>query len=87
MENEEKDVQTTQTTQTTFTSDDIAKYQKQIDDLTAERDSLKSELSSKNTAFDEMKAELQKTKEMNFTLVRQTSVKQQSVEDIINDIF
>jgi len=84
MENEEKDVQTTQTT---FTSDDIAKYQKQIDDLTAERDSLKSELSSKNTAFDEMKAELQKTKEMNFTLVRQTAVKQQSVEDILNDIF
>lgn len=81
MENEEKDVQTT------FTADDIANYQKQIDDLTAERDSLKSELSSKNTAFDEMKAELQKTKEMNFTLVRHTAVEQKSVEDIINDIF
>lgn len=81
MENEETNVQAT------FTADDIANYQKQIDDLTAERDSLKSELSSKNTAFDEMKAELQKTKEMNFTLVRQASVEQKSVEDILNDIF
>ena len=81
MENEETNVQAT------FTADDIANYQKQIDDLTAERDSLKNELSSKNTAFDEMKAELQKTKEMNFTLVRHTAVEQKSVEDIINDIF
>lgn len=81
MENEETNVQAT------FTADDIANYQKQIDDLTAERDSLKSELSSKNTAYDEVKAELQKTKEMNFTLVRQASVEQKSVEDILNDIF
>lgn len=81
MENEETNVQTT------FTAEDIAAYQKQIDDLTAERDSLKSELSSKNSAYDEVKAELQKTKEMNFTLVRQTAVEKKSVEDILNDIF
>ena len=81
MENEETNVQTT------FTAEDIAKYQKQIDDLTAERDSLKNELSSKTAAYDETKAELQKTKEMNFTLVRQTSVEKKSVEDILNDIF
>ena len=74
-------------TNVTLTPEEIAALQTQVSDLTAERDSLKSELGSKNEELTNIKTELQKTKELNFTLARQTTVQKQSVEDILNDMF
>lgn len=81
------DENTNNVTEVTLTPEEIAALQTQVTDLTAERDSLKSELGSKNDELATIKTELQKTKELNFTLARQTTVPKQSVEDILNDIF
>lgn len=48
----------------------IETTQKSIEDLTAERDSFKSENSEIKTQLDSMTKELKATKEMNFTLAR-----------------
>lgn len=60
-----------------------------IENITAERDSFKTEnetLLKENTDKSE---ELKKTKEMNFTLARKldTSSKRESVEDILHNMF
>lgn len=81
------DENTNNVTNVTLTLEEIAALQTQVSDLTAERDSLKSELGSKNDELATIKTELQKTKELNFALARQTTVPKQSVEDILNDIF
>lgn len=81
------DENTNANNEVTLTPEEIAALQTQVSDLTAERDSLKSELGSKNDELANVRAELQKTKELNFTLARQTTVPKQSVEDILNDMF
>lgn len=74
-------------TNVTLTPEEIAALQNQVSDLTAERDSLKSELGSKNDELANIKTELQKTKELNFTLARQATVPKKSAEDILNEMF
>lgn len=61
-----------------------------IDDLIAERDSLKTELEQIKQEQKLILSELKKTKEVNFTLARQTSVSDQvnkAPEDLINEMF
>ena len=57
---------------TTYLSS-IETSQKSIDDLTAERDSFKTENSDLKARLDTNSKELKATKEMNFTLARKVS--------------
>lgn len=57
---------------TTYLSS-IENSQKSIDDLTAERDSFKTENSDLKAQLDTNSKELKATKEMNFTLARKVS--------------
>lgn len=59
-----------------------------LDDLTAERDSFKSENQKLTESVDEIKEELRKTKELNYTLSRKLSVEpKKSAEEILNELF
>lgn len=49
-----------------------------ISDLEAEVASLKSELNEKNVSHETLKKELQKTKEMNYTLTRRLDVSRET---------
>ena len=58
------------------------------DDMEAERDSFKNENEKLKAEISEVKTEMKKTKELNFTLAR--SVKQEapkSAEDILHEMF
>lgn len=58
------------------------------DDMEAERDSFKTENDKMKNDLQELKAEMKKTKELNFTLAR--SVKSEpakSAEDILHEMF
>lgn len=73
-------------TDITVDNDDSIK----IDDLIAERDSLKTELEQIKQEQKLVLSELKKTKEVNFTLARQTNVNNQAnkaPEDLINEMF
>lgn len=54
-------------------NDLIAKQNKDIETLTAERDSFKAENEKLSTNEKELREELKKTKELNFTLSRHVS--------------
>ena len=57
-------------------------------DLEAERDSLKAENEKINTLIRTVKSELQKTKELNFTLARQVKREpEKDTETLIHDMF
>lgn len=59
-----------------------------LDDLTAERDSFKTENEALTKSVNKMKEELRKTKELNFTLSRKLSVEpKRSAEEILNEMF
>ena len=63
---------------------------KQISDLTAERDSLKEELTATKEAYDKIQVELQDTKKLNFTLARtidQGKGPEASPEELMRDMF
>lgn len=67
-----------------------AKSVEQISDLTAERDSLKEELTKTKEAFEKMQTELQDTKKLNFTLARtidQGKGSEASPEELMRDMF
>lgn len=67
-----------------------AKSVQQISDLTAERDSLKEELTATKEAFDKLQTELQDTKKLNFTLARtidQGKGAEASPEELMRDMF
>lgn len=67
-----------------------AKSVDQISNLTAERDSLKEELTATKEAFDKLQTELQDTKKLNFTLARtidQGKGTEASPEEIMRDMF
>ena len=58
------------------------------DDMEAERDSFKKENEKLKTEISDVKSEMKKTKELNFTLARQMDSKPaQSAEDIIHNMF
>lgn len=66
-----------------------ADAQRAIDDLTAERDSFRSENELVTKQLNDVKNELKMTKEMNFTLSRQLTNNnaQQDGEAILHDMF
>lgn len=58
------------------------------DDMEAERDSYKSENERLAAENKEVKGEIKKTKELNFTLARQVKTEPaKSAEDILHDMF
>lgn len=58
------------------------------DDMEAERDSFKIENEKIKSELLELKGEMKKTKELNFTLARQINSKpEQSAEDILHEMF
>ena len=67
----------------------IEEQTQQITDLTAERDSLKTENESMREAAKQSAEELRKTKEMNFTLARTLDHggKKKSVEETLSEAF
>lgn len=59
-----------------------------LDDLAAERDSFRTENEALTKSVAEMKEELRKTKELNYTLSRKLSVEpKKSAEEILNELF
>lgn len=63
----------------------IETTQKSLDDLTAERDSFKTENDKLKTDFEAANKELKATKEMNFTLARKINT--EPVEDPETKLF
>lgn len=60
----------------------------QVTDLTAERDSLREELAATQEDLTKINTELAETKKVNYTLARQTAVKQeQPPETILFNLF
>ena len=58
------------------------------DDMEAERDSFKSENEKLKFEISEVKTEMKKTKELNFTLARSVKTEApKSAEDILQDMF
>ena len=63
---------------------------KQVDDLTAERNSFETENKSLTERVDSLTKEVATTKEMNYTLTRKLNLDQDKIrepEDIIKDMF
>ncbi len=66
----------------------IENTQKSIDDLTAERDSFRTENEQIRAQLEANNKELKATKEMNFTLARKIDTKPaQTPEDILHNII
>lgn len=65
----------------------IEQQNRDIADLTAERDSLKTENDQLRDQEKTRSEELRKTKELNFTLARNISRETPSAEDILKDII
>ena len=68
-------------------ADMIEKQNATIKDLEAERDSLKEENEKRLEAQKKIEEELQKTKQLNFTLSRQVGHEQKSAEEILSEMF
>ena len=68
-------------------NDLIAKQNKTIETLTAERDSFKTENEKLVTSEKELREELKKTKELNFTLSRHVSREQVDSEKVFADFI
>lgn len=68
-------------------TDLIAKQTKTIESLTAERDSFKTENEKLTTSEKELREELKKTKELNFTLSRHVSREQVDSEKVFADFI
>ena len=68
-------------------ADTIEKQNATIKDLEAERDSLKEENEQRREAQKKIEEELQKTKQLNFTLSRQVGHSQKSAEEILAEMF
>lgn len=68
--------------------DSIETNANQVTDLTAERDSLREELTATQEDLTKINTELAETKKVNYTLARQTAVKQeQPPETILFNLF
>ena len=65
----------------------IDKQNATIKDLEAERDSLKEENEQRRDTQKKIEEELQKTKQLNFTLSRQVGHEQKSAEEILAEMF
>lgn len=61
---------------------------KELEDLTAGRDSLRDELTATKSGLEDTQKELKETKKVNYTLARQTAVKpQEDPEEILFNLF
>lgn len=59
-----------------------------FDDMEAERDSFKNENEKLRAEMAELKTEMKKTKELNFTLARSVKTEpEKSAEDILHEMF
>ena len=59
-----------------------------VDDLTAERDSFRTENETLTAENKRLQEELRKTKELNFTLARKVSTEpKKSAEEVLNELF
>ena len=56
-------------------------------DVTAERDSLKTDYDKQVTLISELKNELKKTKEVNYSLARQITREEKEPEELLHDMF
>lgn len=65
----------------------IEEQNRQIADLTAERDSFKSENETLSGTEKELREELRKTKELNFTLSRHVSRESVNTEKVFADFI
>ena len=65
----------------------ITNQEKDIESLTAERDSFSEENEKLLKEKEDAAKELQETKKLNFTLARQTSRAEKSAEELLNDMF
>lgn len=61
---------------------------KELEDLQAERNSLREELTAKTASLEDIQKELMETKKVNYTLARQTAIKpEEDPETILHNIF
>ena len=56
-------------------------------DVEAERNSLKSDYEKQLSLITELRTELKKTKEVNYTLARQVTKEEKEPEDLLHDLF
>lgn len=64
-----------------------ADMERKISELEAERNSLDSDYKKQVDLIKQLKTELQKTKEVNFTLARQVTKEEKEPEDLLHDLF
>lgn len=65
----------------------ITNQEKDIESLTAERDSFSEENEKLLKEKEDAAKELAETKKLNFTLARQTSRDEKSAEELLNEMF
>lgn len=61
--------------------------ERKISELEAERNSLDSDYKKQVDLINQLKTELQKTKEVNYTLARQVKKEEKEPEDLLHDLF
>lgn len=64
-----------------------ADMERTISELEAERNSLKTDYKKQLDLIAQLKTDLQKTKEVNYTLARQVNKEEKEPEDLLHDLF
>lgn len=64
-----------------------ADMERKVTELEAERNSLNDDYNKQASLINELKNELKKTKEVNFTLARQVTKEEKQPEDLLHDMF
>lgn len=64
-----------------------ADMERKVSELEAERNSLNDDYNKQTALITELKNELKKTKEVNFTLARQVTKEEKQPEDLLHDMF
>lgn len=64
-----------------------ADMERKISELEAERNSLDTDYKKQVDLIQQLKTELQKTKEVNYTLARQVTKEEKEPEDLLHDLF
>lgn len=64
-----------------------ADNEKKLTELEAERNSLDSDYKKQVALMQQLRGELQKTKEVNYTLARQVIKEEKEPEDLLHDLF
>lgn len=64
-----------------------ADMERKLSELEAERNSLDSDYKKQVDLIKQLRGELQKTKEVNYTLARQVTKEEKGPEDLLHDLF